>query len=131
MKDWAVVPLRLALGAVFIAHGLRKVLGLFGGPGIEGFAGMLEGLGFPHALVLAYIVSFLELSAGVCLIVGLLTKIVSLGIIGIMFVAIWKVHWVNGFFNSAGGYEYQIVIISACLSLLILGSGRLGVTKEI
>ena len=46
MKNWATLPLRLGLGVMFIAHGLQKALGAFGGPGIEGFSKMLSARAF-------------------------------------------------------------------------------------
>ena len=36
-STWFTVPVRLALGAVFIAHGSQKVLGSFNGPGFKTF----------------------------------------------------------------------------------------------
>jgi uncharacterized membrane protein YphA (DoxX/SURF4 family) len=34
-STWVTVPLRLALAAVFMAHGAQKVLGSFGGHGFN------------------------------------------------------------------------------------------------
>ena len=45
MREWASLPLRIGLGIVFVAHGLQKTFGLFGGPGIDGFMAMLSGFG--------------------------------------------------------------------------------------
>ena len=78
MTDLAVFILRLAIGVVFSGHGLQKAFGLFGGPGINAFSGMLSGLGFAPALLWAYAVAYIELIAGVFLIAGLFTRVSSL-----------------------------------------------------
>jgi len=36
---WMPLPIRLALGAIFIAHGSQKVLGKFNGPGLRAWSG--------------------------------------------------------------------------------------------
>ena len=46
--SWTPVPLRLALAAVFIAHGAQKVLGRFAGPGLAKFTSIPAALFF-HA----------------------------------------------------------------------------------
>lgn len=131
MKNWTPLPLRLGLGVMFAAHGLQKAFGLFGGSGIDGFSKMLEGLGFSPATPLAYAVAYIELIGGICLILGLLTRVVSVLLLGVIVVAAVKVHLPNGFFMMAGGYEYNFIIISALIALLISGSGKLGITKKL
>ena len=63
-SSYAPLLLRLALGAMFLAHGLTKLL-VFTLPGTAGF---FASVGFPGWL--AYPVTFFELGAGVLLILG-------------------------------------------------------------
>ena len=49
MRAYGPVALRLAVGAVFVAHGLQKALGIWGGPGFSGTVHMVQGLGFGYA----------------------------------------------------------------------------------
>ncbi|MBN1872077.1 MAG: DoxX family protein [Candidatus Omnitrophica bacterium] len=130
MKDWASVPLRLGLGIMFMYHGLQKAFGLFGGSGINGFANMLKGLGFTQPVFWAYVVACTELIGGLLLILGILTRAVSILLIVVMVVAIAKVHLPNGFSFMKGGYEYNFIIICACIALSMLGGGRLSVNKK-
>jgi len=130
MMDLASLILRLGLGVMFFAHGSQKVFGLFGGPGIEGFSKMLTGLGFKPALFWAYLGAYVELLGGLSLILGLLTRISSLLLLIFMVVATLKVHISKGFFMSTGGFEYNLIIISVCIALIILGTGKFGINKK-
>ncbi|MFA5355987.1 MAG: DoxX family protein [Candidatus Omnitrophota bacterium] len=130
MTDLAVFILRLAIGVVFSGHGLQKAFGLFGGPGINAFSGMLSGLGFAPALLWAYAVAYIELIAGVFLIAGLFTRVSSLLLIIIMVVAAVKVHLRNGFFLQNGGFEYIFVLTCALLAILINGAGSFSFSKK-
>ena len=56
----AFTLLRVATGAVFVAHGAQKVLGLFGGSGLEGFAQWGATLGIPSSL--AYAAAFCRIN---------------------------------------------------------------------
>ena len=62
--DIAALLLRLALGTMFVAHGLLKVM-VFTLPGAAGF---FEQVGFPGWL--AYAVTFAEIGGGVLLLAG-------------------------------------------------------------
>ena len=130
MKDWAALPIRLGLGMVFIAHGLQKAFGLFDGSGITGFAEMLKGLGFPLPGMLAYAVAYIEFIGGIFLVLGLFTRGTAFVLALVMLVAMAKVHLENGFFLSAGGYEYTLVIVCSLLSLLSWGGGNLSFDKK-
>ncbi len=59
---------RLALGIVIFPHGAQKLLGWFGGPGIDGALGFYAGLGIPAFLGWLAVVT--EFFGGIALIVG-------------------------------------------------------------
>jgi putative oxidoreductase len=46
---------------------------------------------------------------------------------GVMLVAIATVHWKNGFFNSNGGYEFNLLIIATAIALAFTGPGTIAV----
>ena len=129
MLDWVSLILRICLGTVFIAHGLQAVFGMFSGPGISGFSNMLAGLGFKPALFWAYVGACVELMGGLFLFFGIFTRISAVFLLIFMVVAVLKVHLAKGFFIQAGGFEYNFVIVCVCIALIILGSGKFGVTK--
>src|SRR3977135_1194414 len=98
MFDLGILALRLVLGAVFLGHGAQKAFGAFGGPGFEGAAGFVGSLGFRPARVWAAVAVGGELAAGFLFLLGLLTPLAGLLVLGPMAVAIAKGNWPQGFF---------------------------------
>lgn len=120
--DYAALILRLALGAMFIAHGLLKVM-VFTLPGTAGF---FEQVGFPGWT--AYLVTAAELGGGTLLIAGVAVRTVSLALVPVLLGAAW-VHLGNGwvFSNPNGGWEYPAFLVIASVVQALLGPGRFAV----
>ena len=85
---------------------------------------MLSGMGFAPAEIWAWVLAIAESLGGVFLILGILPKLSALTIAVIMIVAIVKIHGPKGFFMMKGGFEYQLLILSACITIMITGSGK-------
>ncbi len=117
--QYAATLLRLALGVMFIAHGLLKAV-VFGMPGAVGF---FESVGFPGAL--AYVVTIAEIGGGVLLLAGIAVRAVALSLIPILAGAMY-VHFGFGwvFSNENGGWEYPAFLIVASVVSALLGPGR-------
>lgn len=125
--DAGLLVVRVVLGAIMAAHGAQKLLGWFGGHGIAGTGGWLESMGFRHARLHATVNGLAEFGGGILLIVGLLTPLGGAAVAGVMFVAIATVHWANGFFNSSGGYEFNLLIVATAIGLATTGPGEISV----
>ncbi|MGB3112659.1 MAG: DoxX family protein [Candidatus Omnitrophota bacterium] len=122
--DVAIFILRVTVGAILLAHGLQKLLGAFGGPGIQGTATMLSGMGFAPAEIWAWVLALGESLGGLFLILGILPKLSALAIAVVMIVAIVRVHGPKGFFMMKGGFEYPLLILSVCITIMITGAGK-------
>jgi putative oxidoreductase len=116
--------LRVVVGAVMAAHGAQKWFGWFGGYGLQGTGGWLGSLGFKPERTQAQIVAASEFIGGVLLIFGLFTPFAAASVIGVMVVAIAVAHLKSGFFNTNGGYEFNLVLIAAAAALAFTGPGR-------
>jgi putative oxidoreductase len=112
MEDLALLVLRLVLGGVFIAHGAQKLFGWFGRPGLKGTAGFFDQLGIKPGSTMALLAGLAEFGGGLLVLVGLLTPVAALAIIAVMIAAILKAHLANGFFNTSGGYEFNLMLIA-------------------
>lgn len=136
MPSFGPTVLRLALAAVFIAHGAQKLFGVWGGAGLSGTAAFFAEIGLTPAFPLAMLVGLTELTSGLLLLAGAFTRPVALVLLMTMVVAVWKVHLPNGFFlnwtNAPGaghGYEYNLVIIAALVSLALTGPGAVAAAQ--
>jgi putative oxidoreductase len=114
----ALTLLRVVVGAIFIAHGGQKLF-VFG---FDGVAGGFAGMGVPMAGILGPLVAFVEFLGGIALVVGLLTRLASLGIASTMVVAILLVHVKQGFFNP-GGIEFPLSLLGSSIVLVLTGAG--------
>lgn len=115
--------LRLFVGLTLAAHGAQKLFGWFGGYGLNGTGGFLEQLGFVPGRRNALFAGMAEFGGGILLALGLATPLAATLIISVMFVAISTVHLKHGFFNHAQGYEYNLSLAVAALSVAITGAG--------
>jgi putative oxidoreductase len=122
--EYGIVLLRLVLGLTLAAHGSQKLFGFFGGSGTAGTQSFFAGLGFRTPLAMAFIAGLSELVGGLFFAFGLVTPFAALALTVVMLNAIGTVHWKKGFFNSAGGYEYNLLIIATAVAVTAAGPGR-------
>lgn len=122
---YAALLLRTALGIMFIAHGLLKVL-VFTPAGTVGF---FESLGVPGWF--AYPTMGAELIGGVLLVLGVRTRAVSLALLPVLAGSIVLVHGANGWLytNEHGGWEYSAFLIVASIAQALLGNGALSLSS--
>lgn len=72
-----------------------------------------------------------ETAGGALLALGLATPVAAASLIGVMTTAIRTVHFKNGPWNSNGGYEYNLVLISALMALVDGGPGALSLDRAL
>jgi len=126
----APLMIRIPLGLIFMAHGSQKLFGVFGGKGLTGtFSSFDKDLGIPAIFTLLAIIA--EFGGGFGVLTGFLTRLSAAGIASVMCVAMYKVHWINGFFlnmtctiGRGHGIEYNLALLGMALYLVIAGGGR-------
>lgn len=119
---YAALVMRLALGIMFIAHGLTKVF-VFTPAGTASF---FQSVGFPGFL--AYPVMAFEVMGGLMLVLGIYARWVAAVAVVQLFAAA-TVHFGNGwsFTNANGGWEYPIYLSATALVLALMGDGAFAV----
>jgi putative oxidoreductase len=134
MQAHGPAVLRLAVGAVFVAHGVQKLFGVWGGGGLIGTADSFAQLGLTPALPLALFVGVLELMGGLLLVLGARTIFTAGLLATATVVSAWKLRFAHGFFLNWGvtpgqghGFEYDLVLIAALVTLMLTGAGAFSV----
>ncbi|MBI3567708.1 MAG: DoxX family protein [Gemmatimonadetes bacterium] len=117
-REWGMVPLRLVVGAVFFMHGWQKLFDF----GLSGVSDMLQKLGFFLPTMFAAILIVVELAGAVSVLLGAFTRWAGLLLAIEMCVAIPVARWKGGFFTPYG-YEFELVLLGASLTLFLLGAG--------
>lgn len=125
--DLGLFALRVAVGGTALVHGLQKLAGLWGGPGLGGFETMLADAGFQQAKLLSILGAVGEVAGGALLILGLLTPIAAASVLAVMINA-WALRQASApgleYFAPAGT-EYEL-LLGVCAGVVILtGPGRI------
>ncbi len=111
LPSLGLLAFRLVVGSAFILHGLPKMQNAFTWMGDGPIPGIVQALA-----------AFSEFGGGIALLLGLLTPLASLGLIGTMLGALFLVHVPSGhpFVNSGEGPTYELALVYLAASLLLL-----------
>ncbi|HEX6482618.1 MAG TPA: DoxX family protein [Ktedonobacteraceae bacterium] len=119
----AVLILRLVVGLTLTGHGVQKLFGWFGGPGLTRLRQGFEKQGYKPVWLWIGLAILGEVGGGISVALGFLTPLGAAGIFGAMFMAMFKSHWKNGFWLQKGGYEYTLVLMVASVAIGLIGPG--------
>ncbi|MBV8663234.1 MAG: DoxX family protein [Hyphomicrobiales bacterium] len=126
LSPFAEPMVRVVAGLFLMPHGAQKLFGLFGGYGVEATGQFFAAkLGLPPQLAL--LAGLIEFFGGLALAAGFLTRPAAALVVGLMAVAVLKVHLPIGFFWTDGGFEYPLMWGLLALSFVIRGGGRYSV----
>ena len=119
----AVLILRLVVGLTLTGHGVQKLFGWFGGPGLTRLRQGFEKQGYKPVWLWISLAILGEVGGGISVALGFLTPLGAAGIFGAMFMAMFKSHWKNGFWLQKGGYEYTLILLVVSITIGLIGPG--------
>jgi len=117
LTPYAAFFMRLAVGGVFLVHGIAKFE-----RGIGATATMLANIGFPFATIFAVILITIETIGAICILLGILTRAWAATMAVVMVVAILAVKVRNGM-----NFELEALLLAGSVTLVALGDGPLSV----
>ena len=127
---YGLLVLRVVIGLTFFAHGAQKLFGWFGGHGLEGTSGFFGSVGWRAPRLMAFLAGLAE-TGGLLFALGLLTPLAALGLVAVMVMAIVTVHLPKGFWNTNGGYEFNLALITVAVAVAMTGPGRFSLDRAI
>ena len=128
-QNLGLLVLRIALGAVLIAHAMQKLFGWWGGPGLTGFKDALASAGYRHADIVAYVSAGGGLVAGLLVLVGLFTPVAAAAALaceinGLLAAVSARPHAHTLSYFLPDGHEYQLTVIFLAVAVILCGPGR-------
>jgi len=126
--DIAMLILRVGVGGVILAHGVKHARGR------TKTSNWFGSIGFRQPELQWFFSTATEIGVGVLLIAGALTSLAAAGLIGVMTVAFWTLHRAAGFWVTARpdeGWEYVFVVAVVAFALAIAGPGDIAVDSAI
>jgi putative oxidoreductase len=129
----ALLVLRLVPGLLFMGHGLQKLVPakysppLLHATGPRATAGFFEQLGLRPALLAVLVAALAELGGGFLIASGMVTPLGTVLTATVMTTAILSVHIRRGIWNSDGGFEFPLVLLTMSYLVSALGPGSFSI----
>jgi putative oxidoreductase len=128
--------LRSVLGIVMFAHGAQKMLGIWGGHGVQETLDSWEKWFNLHPVV-TFLVILSEFVGGIFLILGFMTRLCAIATLTVMTGAVYLAKHYNHFYMNwyaeprGEGFEYHLLVASIAISLTAVGGGKFSVDRAI
>ena len=119
VRDLALLIARIGLGVVLLTHGIDKLRAGFGATA-DGF----DAMGIPLPAAAAAFALVAEIGGGALLVLGLLTPLAGILVIGQMAGAYWFAHRGTEVMSANGGWELVGLIAFLALVIGATGAGR-------
>lgn len=129
----ALLILRLVPGLLFMGHGLQKLVSprhsppLLHAMGPRAAAGFFDQLGLRPALPALVAAALAELGGGFLIAAGLVTPLGTALLAAVMTTAIFSVHIRKGIWNTDGGIELPLLMLTVAFVVSALGPGSLSI----
>jgi putative oxidoreductase len=118
---WGITVVRVMMGLVFAVHGYQKF-----SSGVGAVVGSFTKMGIPAPQITGPFIAGLELIGGICLIVGLLTRLFGLLFTCEMLVTTLLIQLPMRGWNAS---EVDRMLLVSGLLLLLAGPGRLAIDQ--
>jgi putative oxidoreductase len=137
LRQWAPLPLRLIVGYGFVAHGYAKF-----SRGPDTFAVVLDTIGTPIPLVLAWLTTLVEMICGLAVLIGAFVPMASVPMAVVLVTALFTIHLPYGFFSvklvevtasgtkfGSVGYEIILLYLASLATLVLGGAGPFSIDR--
>ncbi len=119
LRDLPPLFFRIILSYGFFEPAVKKLTH------VDDVAAWFASMNYPFPTLNVYLSGLTELTGSVLLLIGFATRVVTLPLMFVMFIAIATVHLGNGFEAANNGFEIPLYYLLMLFSLLVSGPGRL------
>jgi len=123
--DWALLAVRLTLAFGFFEPAVKKF------DNISGTADWFATMNFPLPTISVFLTATFEFSGFFLLMLGLLTRYITIPLMVIMLVAIFAVHLGNGFAAGNNGFEIPFYYLVMLFVIFSKGPGRFSIDEAV
>jgi putative oxidoreductase len=127
--DLGLLLLRFAIGGIFFAHGMQKIFGMWGYPGIGEFTASVTAAGYQQASVLAYACGVAEIVGGAFLVLGIATPLAGSALLAVKINTVLLktvgIATIAGVAQAGAVIEYDLVLGLGAAALVLTGPGRI------
>lgn len=117
-KDLPLLLLRLTLAFGFFEPAMMKL------KDINSISEWFKSIGIPMPLLNAYLATFTEVVGVILLTLGLFSRLISIPLMFVMLIAIFTVHFANGFAAGNNGFEIPLYYLIMLFAVMVYGSGK-------
>ncbi|MBI2633209.1 MAG: DoxX family protein [Parcubacteria group bacterium] len=116
LNDYGLLAMRIAMGAIFLTHGIQKFGMWRMAPSAQMSASTIN---------LMRLLSIVEPLGGIAILIGFLTQFAALGLGIIMIGAIaMKIKIWKKKFSESGGWEFDLILLAVAIALFFIGGGN-------
>lgn len=116
--EWAPVPLRLGLAALFAFTGIMKLTN------VDGITQFFASLGFPAAQAFVWLAIVIEIIGAVCLLLGLWTRVTAMVLSVLLVIAITTGYLIPWDASKLPMLMNHWPMLGATLALVFSGPGK-------
>ncbi len=125
LKDLPLFAMRVLLAKGFWTPGMMKF------NDIDSIGEWFGSMNIPFPLANAYMAASTEVVGAILLLVGFGSRLISIPLMIVMMVAIFTVHFANGYEAGSNGYEIPLYYLVMLFTITIYGSGRISLDSII
>ena len=118
LRSFALLVARLVVAYGFSSPAIAKIKSM------DNTINQLVSMKIPMPEVSAYLLAGIELVGILLLMVGLFTRYISIPLLFIMCVAIYLIHFNNGFYAVNNGFEIPLYYAIFCMIFISFGAGK-------
>lgn len=126
-EAYQIMPIRIALGLIFLYQGIQILFGFGGESGLAKTTELMKTWNLTPAHVWAFSFGFVKLVGGLFIILGIFTRTSAFLLSVVIGITIYKLYWPSQYLSVDMQMEYTVLLFAACVAMFLGGNGQISV----